>query len=104
MSEISQEEKDKIIQALDARGASLPCPRCRNTKFVLAPGYFSNFVQEKQDAVTFGGANLPTVMVLCEKCGWVAHHALGALGLLQQSKEAERTNPPHEAPKAEGAK
>jgi hypothetical protein len=96
MGELSPEEIKKILNALAERGANAPCPRCGNPGFGIVPGYFTNFVQAEQGTAVFGGKNLPTVAAVCTKCGWVAHHALGALGLMQANEVTA------EAPKKAG--
>jgi len=87
MKEISQEEKQKIIRALDERGANLPCPRCGNESFTLAGGYFHQGIQTDPQVNLIGGPSIPSVVVICNQCGYLSQHALGALGLL--SKEGK---------------
>lgn len=100
---LPQEEIDKILKALHERGALLPCPRCGNPKFSIAPGYFANLLQPSPASLILGGIpNLPTVAIACEKCGWLAHHALGALGLMPAPKAEETSETP--TPKAAEAK
>jgi ribosomal protein S27AE len=79
---MKQEEKDKIIKALEERLAKLPCPRCGNQQFSLADGYFSQPLQENLGGIVLGGPAIPSVVVVCNKCGFISQHALGALGLL----------------------
>jgi len=46
MAELSQKDRDKIIDALDRVGATKPCPRCGNGSFSLVGGYLNHFIQE----------------------------------------------------------
>jgi hypothetical protein len=89
MAELSKEEQDKIIQALDRVGATKPCPRCGNPTFSLVGGYFNHFVQQSLSGVSLGGPSIPTAVVVCSNCGWVAEHALGALKLLPKDQSAK---------------
>lgn len=79
---MTNEEKEKIIKALEERDAKNPCPRCSNDVFNLVDGYFVQSLQEKAKGVVIGGLSLPSVVVVCNKCGFMSQHALGAIGLL----------------------
>ena len=76
------EEKDQIIKALKDRIAEQPCPRCGNEEFGLADGYFNQPLQDRIGGITLGGPTIPSVAVICNKCGFISQHALGALNLL----------------------
>jgi hypothetical protein len=90
MQEISKEQKGKIINALTERGAVLPCPRCGNKNFTLLDGYINSLVQpEVTSGIILGGPTVPTVGVVCSRCGYLCQHAIGALGLLPKT---ENTN------------
>lgn len=86
--ELTQSEKDRIVSELEARGATLPCPRCGNGTFAVVGGYFNHFIQASLSGVNLGGPSIPTAVVVCAKCGWVAEHALGTLGLLPTENSA----------------
>jgi predicted nucleic-acid-binding Zn-ribbon protein len=86
MKEISQEEKQKIIRALGERGANRPCPRCGNENFTLVGGYFNQTIQTEAQGIVLGGPSIPSVVVVCSRCGYLSQHALGALGLLPKEK------------------
>ena len=85
---LSEEEKRKIITALNQKIPNLKCPMCNHNKFSLAEGYFSNFIQNLKN-ISLGGANIPTTAIICENCGFVSQHALGALKLLPQKTKIE---------------
>lgn len=91
MQDPNQAEKDKIIKALTERGASLPCPRCGNDAFTLLDGYFNQVIQEDPKGIVLGGRTIPSVVVACNRCGYLAQHALGVLGLLakEENKNTE---------------
>jgi hypothetical protein len=89
MTELSKERQDEIIAALEKHGAKQPCPRCGNRNFSLVGGYFNHFVQTQLGGVSLGGPSIPTAVVACTQCGWLAEHALGALGLLPKKEEAK---------------
>lgn len=86
MKELSKEEKEKIIKALDERGAKLPCPRCGNNSFTLLDGYFNQTIQTELKGMVIGGPSVPSVVVACNQCGYLSQHALGTLGLLPKEE------------------
>ena len=87
MAEFSEEQKKKIIQALANRGANQPCPRCRNQSFTLVDGYFNQPIQTELAGLIIGGPSIPSVVVVCTKCGYMSQHALGVLGLLPREEK-----------------
>jgi ribosomal protein S27AE len=91
MAEISQEERDRIVKVLESKGATKPCPRCGNNSFALVSGYFNHFIQTNLSGVSIGGPGIPTAVVICSNCGWLAEHALGALDLLPKQPEKPKT-------------
>ena len=83
MAELTQEQQKKIVDALEQRGAKLPCPRCGNGNFALVGGYFNQNLQtELTGGLILGGPSVPSAVVACTRCGFLSQHALGALGLL----------------------
>ena len=87
MSELSQEQKNKIIKALMDRGARLPCPRCGNQNFTLVDGYFNQPIQKELGGIVLGGPSIPSIVVVCTRCGYLSQHALGVLGLLPKEEK-----------------
>lgn len=82
MVQLSEDQKKKITEALTSRGAVLPCPRCGNNTFGLVDGYFIQPIQHDLGTLQIGGPSVPAVVVACQRCGFLARHALGTLGLL----------------------
>lgn len=90
---ISQEEKQKIVQELNKKFSSsgVRCPMCGNTHFVIADGYFNTFLQDNLNGFSMGGESIPSIAIICDKCGFMSMHALGALGLLpRQTAEKKK--------------
>jgi ribosomal protein S27AE len=86
---MSPEERNKIITKLQEVGAQLPCPRCGNLAFSLLDGYFVDPIQQSVVDIVIGtGPSVPSVVVACTKCGFLAQHALGSLGLLPPQNAA----------------
>ena len=72
---------DELAKALTDKGANLPCPRCNNQEFsIVGEGYIS--LNPNPNKVTIGsGPVVRTVIVACEKCGYMTQHAKGPLEL-----------------------
>lgn len=86
MPNLSNPEKERIINALNSRGAVKPCPRCGNNEFNLIDGYFNQSIQFELTGLSIGGPSIPSIIVVCSKCGYMSQHAMGSLGLLPQEK------------------
>ncbi len=89
MPEIPDEQAEKIIRALEERGVRRPCPRCGNTDFSLAGGYFTNVLTDDISTVQLSGQVIPTIAVICSRCGFFSQHALGTLGMLPAKEPAK---------------
>src|SRR5258708_1992930 len=78
-------ELENIRRVLLERGVALPCPRCGPPPFNLEPYYLAHPIQINLSSISLGGANIPTVVTTCMRCGFLSEHALGVLGLLSKS-------------------
>jgi len=87
VAELSKEDRNQIVKALEARGATRPCPRCGHNSFELVAGYFNHFIQTSLGGVNIGGPSVPTAVIVCTNCGWLSEHALGVLNLLPKQPE-----------------
>lgn len=82
---INEEGMQRIIAALEAKGVTLPCPRCGNEDFSIVDGYFVHSIQKNLKSISLGGGKaIPTIGTICTNCGYLSEHALGSLGLLPQ--------------------
>ncbi len=88
---MEQSEKDKIIAKLNEKGANNPCPRCNHSQFSLIDGYILPTLQKDIGNIVLGGQTIPTIIVACNNCGFLSHHALGALELLPPESERKDT-------------
>lgn len=71
MAILTSEQQDKIIKALDDKGASKPCPRCGYTKLGL--------IDESGNIALANGRTLPFAIVFCKNCGLIFEHVLATL-------------------------
>jgi ribosomal protein L37E len=75
--------KEKVMNELKKRGAVRPCHRCGNNSIQLLDGFFKHTIQNDIQATILGGPSIPSVGVICPKCGNVSFHALGILDMLE---------------------
>lgn len=85
--------KKKLAEQLTARLAKLQqplkCPLCGNSQFSLADAYIRNDLQGDLRNISIGGPSIPAIAIICNNCGFISQHALGALDLLPKEKEEE---------------
>lgn len=81
---ITAAEKQKIIEKLNQKFDSqgIKCPMCGNNHFIIGDGYFNSFMQDDFKNINLGGPSIPSIPIICDKCGFISSHALGVLGLL----------------------
>lgn len=85
---INQEIKNKIANELTKRGVNTSCHRCNHSNFTLLDGFINlPLTKEISGNVIIGGPQVPCAVVVCNNCGNLSYHALGALGMLNENKE-----------------
>ena len=81
---MDQKRKEEISEALSSKRADRPCPRCGNSQFEVVAEF--SIILEEKSTYTLGGRSIPTVIVACDKCGYIVQHALRVLGLAVRTK------------------
>jgi predicted RNA-binding Zn-ribbon protein involved in translation (DUF1610 family) len=82
MTGLSAEQRQHITAVLQEAGAVLPCPRCGNAGFTLMDGYVLEFRQSQLRNMVVGSGNrLPSVVMTCDRCGFISQHDMRELGL-----------------------
>jgi ribosomal protein S27AE len=80
MSTLSPNQRKSILDALARSNASLRCPRCAQGQLGLADGYVVDHLQQEPRNVVIGGDNrLTSIVLICDRCGYMAQHALDVL-------------------------
>ena len=82
--------KQEIAEKLKEKEALLPCHRCGNNRFSILDGYSKFLIDENIDALpnlTVGGPSVPIILIVCNKCGAITPHAMGALDLLPKGEQ-----------------
>ena len=96
---MTAEQARQVVEALNARHVTHPCPRCGNSHFTLLEGFFnqpvSGGISAAAGAMAFfsAGPTLPSVVTACTNCGFLSQHALGVLGLLPPQQPLEPLEP-----------
>ena len=81
---MSDEQLAAIDTALAQRGATLPCPRCAGTNFMLDNNYIVLLQTHDVDVpldLEDEGRLAPMAVILCLQCGFTSLHALTVLGV-----------------------
>lgn len=79
---LSVEDKQIIISKIQTIIPNLECPICHNRHFIIADGYFNSAIQGNLNGMILGGPSIPSIGLICNRCGFISHHALGVLGLM----------------------
>jgi len=82
MDKLTPMQKEEINERLKERGVKLPCPRCGYKNFTLLDGYFLQSIQTQLEGISIGGPSFPSIVTVCNNCGYVSQHSLGILGLI----------------------
>ena len=73
--------QEQIIIALKEKGATQPCPRCRNPEFEAVGETWIPLVLDQVNIFGNRSAQLPVILISCKRCGYIAPHSKGVLGL-----------------------
>ena len=80
--------QEQAIIALKEKGATQPCPRCRNLEFEVIGDAMVLINENRNDVPAIGvrpvHPGVPVILVSCTNCGYIAHHATGVLGIARQ--------------------
>ena len=77
----NQELKDKVVSRLNEKGLR-ECPMCHSNQFTIVDGFQQLMVnKELTSAFVVGGPIIPVVAIVCNNCGFLSQHAVGALKL-----------------------
>lgn len=87
---LSEAQRKEIFAALEKRGVPRGCPMCGTNKWWIGDGYYDNALHEYFKAFTLNGIGIPSVAIICENCGFISQHLLGALGFGSREPGAEK--------------
>lgn len=90
---LSEEKKKQIVDRIYERMGPAKCPMCNNTRFSLVNGYLTSNIQSDYRSIVIGSGQLiPTVAIVCTRCGFVSEHAVGALDLFEENEKKTNSN------------
>ena len=80
---LTEREKETIMSNIKAkiRGS---CPMCGGNQWNLENEIVGTVAASIGGGLGFGGPYVPMAQVICNNCGFVAHHAVGLLGIKLQ--------------------
>ena len=84
---IKEEDRKKIIDILSKRVGKFECPICHNDHFSIVDGYTNHVLSDDYHEIALSGRILPYIMLVCDNCGFISHHALGTFGLISKPDE-----------------
>lgn len=77
---MKDEISDYLIDELNKKVADYQCPICHNNKLQIADGIFMHISHEKDiNLSNVGPCYVPTLPVVCPKCGFMSQHVLSLL-------------------------
>lgn len=84
---LTDKEKNDIAKILIQKINIFECPMCHSHKFTIVDGYVAQTLQSNMKGFSLGGVLLPSIVMVCNKCGFMSYHNMGVLGLLNKDKE-----------------
>lgn len=80
---MSVEEREKVVALLNEKiPGGGKCPVCPTGSFTLGNHYVTPTVLNPNQGVFLGGANYPSVLLICGDCGHMRFHNALILGVL----------------------
>ena len=86
MNNTMNERQKEFVDVFNSKGANKPCPRCGKNSFAIIEEYITLSIQKDLNNIVIGGPSIPTAAAICNNCGYISLHALGAIGLLKKDK------------------
>lgn len=71
---LSDIERHKILDSVLSKIGSYRCPICGSDQFTIVDGYVATCLQNNTKNITIGSSFLPSVVLVCTKCGFTSFH------------------------------
>ena len=79
---MDKNRQEQVIIALKEKGATQPCPRCNNLEFeILRETKIELSTQPAVFGLPAPRLTVPVLLISCKRCGYIAQHSQGILGL-----------------------
>ena len=86
---LSEEERTRILGTLYSKGINPVCPICQGKEWTMGPFVVTaNEIDLNKKTINIGNS-LPSIPLICNKCGYIAYIAAGTLGLLPKKEQAQ---------------
>jgi len=83
-------DRDEIARKLNEKGANKPCHRCGKNSFSILEGFTNIHLQKDFSAgMVIGGPSVPVAHIVCNNCGAITPHAIGALDMLSTEESSD---------------
>jgi predicted nucleic-acid-binding Zn-ribbon protein len=80
---LNKNREAEIANALEFKGATQPCPRCRNREFEIYAEAEAPLVANRLDRLSESFSTpLPIILTACKNCGYLAQHVRSLLGVI----------------------
>lgn len=83
---LSEDKKQELANVLNEKIGQFQCPMCHKGPFAIVDGYFVPSLLNQYSSPALGMNGIPMAAIVCNNCGFVSFHALGAIGLLNNKK------------------
>jgi hypothetical protein len=77
---LTTNQRQIVMAALNARGVRA-CPLCANNGWTLGEELVTASTTSLAGGMVIGGPTIPMIQLVCNRCGFVSHHAVGVLGI-----------------------
>ena len=77
---LTTSQKETIIGTLRSKSNG-QCPICHQQKWTIGDEIVSATSVSLGGSTVMGGPFIPMAQIVCSNCGFIAHHALGVLGV-----------------------
>lgn len=85
-------EKNRILNRFRELIPQPECPMCHGRHFSVVDSYPINPVAEDYRKPTpLIRRSIPTVAIVCVKCGFISQHSMAVMGLLEKDSENTHT-------------
>ena len=77
---LTERQKKELTSTLQTKIHG-ECPMCRQRQWTLADEVVGAVSAALSGGLGLGGPYVPMIQLVCANCGFVSHHAVGALGV-----------------------
>jgi hypothetical protein len=77
---LTDRQKETIQSSLQSKIRG-NCPMCNSSNWSLENQVVATTATSLGGGMAMGGPYIPMVQLVCTNCGFVSHHAVGALGI-----------------------